>query len=126
MSDAARAIEAENFRLAFPLARILLASAGERLGPSLLAVDRDDLVVGATRAARLALGINAQTLARPRPAADVMGRSQGESDGIDAAERAVLQRALARSGGNVSKAAKDLNLSRATLHRRINQFGLRR
>lgn len=126
VSDAARAIEAENFRLAFPLARILLASAGERLGPALLAVDRDDLVVGATRAARLALGINAQTLARPRPAADVMGRSQGESDDIDAAERAVLQRALARSGGNVSKAAQHLNLSRATLHRRINQLGLHR
>jgi transcriptional regulator of acetoin/glycerol metabolism len=47
-----------------------------------------------------------------------------EGDSIDAAERAVLQRALARAGGNVSKAAKNLNLSRATLHRKIKQFGL--
>ncbi len=126
VSDAARAIEAENFRLAFPRARILLAPAGERAGPAMLAVDRDDLVVGATRAARLALGIDAQSLARPRPAADVMGRAHAEGDDIDAAERAVLQRALARSEGNVSKAAKLLNLSRATLHRRMNQLGLHR
>lgn len=124
--DAARGVEAENFRLAFPRARILLAAAGDRSGPALLAVDRDDLLVGATRAARLALGINAQTLARPRPAADVIGRARAVADDIDAAERAVLLRALARTGGNVSKAAKDLNLSRATLHRRMNQLGVHR
>ncbi len=126
VSDAARGIESENFRLAFPRARILLAAAGDRSGPALLAVDRDDLLVGATRAARQALGINAQTLARPRPAADIMGRADAAADDIDAAERAVLQRALARTGGNVSKAAKDLNLSRATLHRRMKQLGLHR
>ena len=126
VSDAARGIEAENFRSAYPSARILLAPAGERAGPALLAVDRDDLVVGATRAARLALGIDERTLMKPRPAADVMGRAESECDDIDAAERAALQRALARASGNVSKAAKLLNLSRATLHRRMNQFGLRR
>ena len=125
VADAARAIEAENFRLAFPEARIVLTPAGNRPGPALIAVDADDLVVGATRAARLALGIDARILARPRPAADFMGRA-GERDSIDAAERAVLQRALARAGGNVSKAAKDLDLSRATLHRRMNQLGLHR
>jgi transcriptional regulator of acetoin/glycerol metabolism len=53
-----------------------------------------------------------------------MGRSKPENDDIGAAERGVLQRALARSGGNVSRAAKDLNLSRATLHRKIKQLGL--
>jgi len=126
VSDAARGIEAENFRLAFPGARIQLAPAGERAGPALLAVDRDDLVIGATRAARLALGIDAQSIARPRPAADIIGRARAEGDDIEAAERAVLLRALARSGGNVSKAARDLNLSRATLHRRMNQLGLHR
>jgi transcriptional regulator of acetoin/glycerol metabolism len=123
-ADAARAIEAENFRLAFPRERIILAAQGERAGPSLLAVDRDDLVVGATRAARLALDISAHALARPRPAADFIGRSHLETDDIGAAERAVLQRALARADGNVSRAAKDLRLSRATLHRKIRQLGL--
>ncbi len=124
--EAARAIEVENFRVAFPHARVLLAPVGERAGPALLAVDRDDLLAGATRAARQALGITAQTLARPRPAADVIGLSHSAGDNIDAAERAVLIRALARSGGNVSKAANLLNLSRATLHRRMNQLGLHR
>ena len=125
VADAARFIEAENFRLAFPDARILLAPSGDRYGSSLLAVDRDDLVIGATRAARIGLGVNAAALARPTPATDLIGRAKAENDDMDAAERAVLQRALARSSGNVSKAAKDLNLSRATLHRKMNQLGLR-
>jgi transcriptional regulator of acetoin/glycerol metabolism len=37
-----------------------------------------------------------------------------------------LQRALARAGGNVSKAARDLDMSRATLHRKLKQLGLHR
>ena len=125
-ADAARAIETETFRLAFPRARILLGPASERAGASLLAVDPDDLVVGATRAARLALGVNARSLATPVPAADLIGANRVEDDDVDAAERAVLQRALARSKGNVTRAAKDLAMSRATLHRKLNQFGLRR
>ncbi len=124
VADAARAIEAENFRLAFPDARILLTPAGERAGASLVAVDNDDLVVGATRAARLTLDLNAQKLARPTPVADLIGRARG--DGVEAAERAALHRALARAGGNVSKAAAELGMSRSTLHRKMNQLGLRR
>ena len=125
VADATRFIEAENFRLAFPDARILLAPSGDRYGSSLLAVDRDDLVIGATRAARIGLGVNSATLKRPTPAADLIGRAGAESDDIGAAERAVLQRALARSSGNVSKAAKDLNMSRATFHRKMKELGLR-
>ena len=125
VADATRFIEAENFRLAFPDARILLAPSGDRYGSSLLAVDRDDLVIGATRAARIGLGVNSATLKRPTPAADLIGRAEAESDDMGAAERAVLQRALARSSGNVSRAAKDLNMSRATFHRKMNQLGLR-
>jgi transcriptional regulator of acetoin/glycerol metabolism len=125
VADAARVIEAENFRLAFPKARILLAPTGERYGSSLLAVDRDDLVIGATRAARIGLGVNSATLKRPTPAADLIGRAGPEGDDIGAAERAVLQRALARSSGNVSQAAKDLAMSRATFHRKMKELGLR-
>jgi len=125
VADAARFIEAENFRLAFPNARILLAPTGDRYGSSLLAVDRDDLVVGATRAARIGLGVDAATLKRPTPAADLIGRARTENDDIGAAERSVLQRALARSRGNVSRAARDLNMSRATFHRKMKELGLR-
>ena len=102
----------------------LTTSSGSPRPLALLAVDRDDLVIGATRAARIGLGVNSAALKRPTPAADLIGRAKAESDDIDRAERAVLQRALARAGGNVSKAAKNLNLSRATLHRKIKQFGL--
>lgn len=125
VTDAARAIEAENFRRAFPDARILLTPKSERAVNSLLAVDRDDLVIGATRAARRALGLNAASLARPLPAADLIGETRDDG-GLVAAERAALQRALARAGGNVSKAAKNLDMSRATLHRKLKQLGLHR
>jgi transcriptional regulator of acetoin/glycerol metabolism len=126
VADAARIIEAENFRRAFPNARILLTPKSERAINSLLAVDRDDLVVGATRAARRAFGLGPAALARPTPAADLIGEAHAPSDDIAMAERAVLHRALVRSNGNVSKAAKDLDISRATLHRRLKQLGLHR
>jgi transcriptional regulator of acetoin/glycerol metabolism len=126
VADAARAIEAENFRRAFSDARILLTPQSERAINSLLAVDRDDLVVGATRAARRALGLGPAALARPIPAADLIGEARAASDDIALAERAALHRALVRSNGNVSKAAKDLDMSRATLHRKLKRLGLHR
>ena len=126
VADAARVIEAENFRRAFPNARILLTPKSERAINSLLAVDRDDLVIGATRAARRALGLSPAVLAHPIPAADLIGETRAASDDIVMAERAVLHRALVRSNGNVSKAAKDLDISRATLHRKLKQLALHR
>ncbi len=126
VSDAAQRIESETFRLAFPSARILLASTNDRGGAALLAIDQDDLVLGATRAARLALGLSSASLARPLPVSDVIAGAPSDHDTIDSAARAVLLRALARAGGNVSEAARCLGVSRATLHRRLNDFGLRR
>jgi transcriptional regulator of acetoin/glycerol metabolism len=126
VADAARAIEAENFRDAFPDSRILVTPKSERAINSLLAVDRDDLVVGATRAARRTLGLSSAALAHPIPAADLIGETRAASDDIAMAERAALHRALVRANGNVSKAAKDLDISRATLHRRLKQLGLHR
>ncbi|MDU6731849.1 MAG: helix-turn-helix domain-containing protein, partial [Bradyrhizobium sp.] len=126
VADAARMIEAENFRQAFPHARIVLTPDSEREINSLLAVDRNDLVIGATRSARRALGLSASALSRPVPAGDLIKGARAEGDDIDAAERAVLKRALARAGGNVSKAAKELDLSRATLHRKMKRLGLER
>lgn len=126
VADAARRIEAENFGHAFPQARIVLAAGGERGGNALLAVDHDDLVVGATRAARLAFGIDKAILARRMPAADILGRDAEPFETLDGAERSVVQRALARAFGNVSVAARSLGISRATLHRKLNQLGLRR
>jgi transcriptional regulator of acetoin/glycerol metabolism len=126
VTDAARAIESENFRQAFPDARILLAPKSVRSVNSLLAVDNDDLVVGATRSARRAFGLGSAALARAIPAADLIGEARAVSDDMAAAERSVLQRALVRSGGNISKAARDLDMSRATLYRKLKQLGLNR
>ncbi len=125
VADAARRIEADNFRQAFPDARILLAPARSQHSGGLLAVDRDDLVVGATRAARLSLGLTAEQLAKPLPAGDLLGKAEVSGELRDA-ERAVVQRALARASGNVAAAARLLGVSRATLHRKLNRLEMSR
>lgn len=124
VGDAVRRIEAENFRLAFPHARVMLAPTPDNSPAALLAVDGDDLVIGATRPARLALGLTDDSFLRPLPAADLLGAAAGEC--FDGAERAVVQRALARARGNVSAAAQALGVSRATLHRKLARLGVRR
>ncbi|MGI3183563.1 GAF domain-containing protein [Nioella aestuarii] len=116
-AEAARRIEADYFRASFPGARFLLAPGVERGQGALLAVDADELVVGATRAARKHLGLSGDLSANPVPAADLLGFDAHES--AEEAERAVLLRALSRAGGNVSAAARALGISRATFHRKL-------
>lgn len=124
VADAARAIEAQTFRHAFADARIVLAGdVAERNTAALLAVDRDDLVVGATRAARLALSITDERIAGQLAASEVLGAGSVEADLLEA-ERGAVRRALALNGGNVSAAARALGVSRATLHRKLNRLGL--
>lgn len=125
VSDAARRIEADHFRLAFSGARILLAPEQDKTAGALLAVDGDDLVIGATRAARQALGLTSESLARPLPATDILGKNELAGELRDA-ERAVVQRALARAGGNVAAAARLLGISRATMHRKLNRLEMSR
>ncbi|MFP3942139.1 MAG: helix-turn-helix domain-containing protein, partial [Thermoanaerobaculia bacterium] len=43
---------------------------------------------------------------------------------LDEMERAMIERALAHYGGNITRAAEALGLSRAALYRRIEKFGL--
>ncbi|MBI5319759.1 GAF domain-containing protein [Bradyrhizobium sp.] len=121
--EAARRIESELFRAVFARARIVLVPAADGQGNGLLAVDADDLVIGATRSARLALGLPGDRPLRPVPAADLLGGT--DQDQLGGVERGLLQRALSRSQGNVSAAAKALGISRATLHRKLKQFAIR-
>jgi transcriptional regulator of acetoin/glycerol metabolism len=114
--EAARRVETDLFHARFPRARMVLVPGTERGLGAVLAVDADDLVIGATRAARVHLGLDGGL---PRPLADVLGVETHES--IAAAERAVLTRALVRADGNVSAAARALGLSRATLHRKLGR-----
>ncbi|PKP72962.1 MAG: Fis family transcriptional regulator [Alphaproteobacteria bacterium HGW-Alphaproteobacteria-6] len=129
VAESARRIEAEAFRLAFPKARFLLVPGAEGNAAALLAVDGDDLVIGASRVARQVLGITGDLAAAPRPVADlpaIRTTATGATpppetppETLADGERAVMMRALARAGGNVSAAARALGISRATLHRKL-------
>ncbi|WP_440640530.1 GAF domain-containing protein [Bradyrhizobium sp. PUT101] len=121
--EAAKRIEADLFRKAFANARIVLTQAADGSCSGLVAVDADDLVIGATRSARVALGIAPGRALQPVPAADLLGGDTAR-DHLAGGQRAVLQRALLRAGGNVSAAAKALGVSRATLHRKLKRFEL--
>ncbi len=124
VAQTARMIEADLFRAAFPKARIIVAPQMDRgENPLLLAVDRDDLMIGANRAARRAFGLEKEGQLRPRPASDLLGR-QDEATGFERAERAAVIRALARAEGNVSAAARALGVGRATLYRRMARLGI--
>ncbi|EON74789.1 Two-component system response regulator [Lunatimonas lonarensis] len=43
---------------------------------------------------------------------------------LDEVERNMIQKAIDKNGGNISKAAKDLGLTRASLYRRLEKYGL--
>ncbi len=122
VSNTARAIEEANFRAIFPQARIVVADSEDAEAATLLAIDDDDLVIGATREARRVFGLDAGGII-PRPAADILGRRDGPT-GFEKAERAAVVRAIARAGGNVSQAARQLGIGRATLYRRMKRLGL--
>ncbi len=44
---------------------------------------------------------------------------------LETAERELIERALKANGGNRTKAAEELGISRRTLHRKLNEYGLR-
>lgn len=123
--DAAMRIELNLFRSAFPGARFVMIPAGASSAAALLAVDKHDLVLGATRAARIALRLDDRQIAAGIPAADALHESRvAQEEEIAEAERAALLRALSRTQGNVSQAAAALGMSRATLHRKMKKLDL--
>jgi len=75
------------------------------------------------RAVLLASGdvVRAGDLALEAPAS---GSSRLEEMTLEEVERVLIQKALARFGGNVSQAAKTLGLSRSALYRRLKSHGL--
>jgi transcriptional regulator of acetoin/glycerol metabolism len=126
VTDAARQIEADHFQSAFADRRILRGAGDGQKGAVLLAVDQDDLVVGATRAARAIYGLGQDSRIDPRPAGDLFGDTEQRGVGLESAERRELRRAIARANGNMAAAARALGISRATLYRRMDQLGLSR
>ncbi|WFR94189.1 GAF domain-containing protein [Rhizobium tumorigenes] len=123
--DAALRIETNLFRSAFRGSRIVMVPSGSNPAAALLAVDKDDLILGATRAARLALKLDDARIKAGLPASDALHEDRSD-DGADlmAAERAALRRVLSRNHGNVSQAAQQLGISRATMHRKMKKLAL--
>ena len=121
--DAARRIERDYFCRHFEAERIIFLADDATTGTALLAVDRDGLVVGASRAAQLQLGLDSARLSDPCPLDQLLGTDAAPS--FEGAERSVLRQALARAGGNASQAARLLGIGRATLYRRMSRAGLK-
>ena len=124
VNDAAGQIEADHFCDVFSGLRILRGASDNRRTPVLLAVDSDDLVVGATRAARKVYGLPARSGFTPKPTVDLLGEREVRGIGLDNAERREISRAIARAEGNMSEAARQLGVSRATFYRRAKKLGL--
>jgi transcriptional regulator of acetoin/glycerol metabolism len=123
--DTAMRIELNLFRHAFAGARFVVLPTPTGSMSALLAVDKSDMVLGATRTARSALELDDERIDAGICAADLLGEGVGaERQDLREAERAALLRALSRANGNVTQAALSLGMSRATLHRKINRFGL--
>jgi transcriptional regulator of acetoin/glycerol metabolism len=120
VSKVAFQIETDLFRDAFTGRRIVQVDNTDAT-PALVAVDRDDVVVGATRAARRRFGLTMVDALRPVPLKDLSGESPL---GLNGAERAAIVQALTRNSGNASAAARELEMGRATLYRRMKRLGI--
>ncbi|HZY30453.1 MAG TPA: sigma-54 dependent transcriptional regulator [Candidatus Methylomirabilis sp.] len=77
---------------------------------------------------QLALATSGQARPSPAPSPADLARGHLPTEGIDLAawERSLIEQALKESGGNQTKAAKKLGLSRDTLRYRLKKFGLTR
>lgn len=121
VSDAALRIEADHFHCTFANACIL-SIPGPMRGAALIALDSDDVVLGATRSARRLLGITPERLRAGLCLQDLLPETD---DNFESAERGVLRRALLRHRGNVTASARSLGISRATIKRKITHHDLR-
>jgi DNA-binding NtrC family response regulator len=63
-------------------------------------------------------------LQSPRPAGTAPAADLADDLTLEGAERLLIQRALARYAGNVSRAAEALGVSRSALYRRLQYYGL--
>jgi transcriptional regulator of acetoin/glycerol metabolism len=123
--ETATRIEVNLFRSAFAGARFVMVPSESGSASALLAVDRNDIVLGATRSARVALKLDDRRIEAGIPAADALDENRSvDGEYLQDAEKAVLKQVLLRTHGNVSQAAITLGMSRATLHRKMTKFDL--
>ena len=55
---------------------------------------------------------------------DLSDESTQESLDLDEVEKTTIRKAISKHNGNISKAAKELGLTRASLYRRLEKHGL--
>ncbi|WP_050526290.1 GAF domain-containing protein [Pseudorhodobacter aquimaris] len=121
ISDATRQIEIDHFHQSFAGERIISVPGETRSGAILIAVDPDDVIIGATRGARRIFDLTAADLKAGVIAGDLFARSLDSADEtLQGAEYGVLRRWLIRNGGNVTATARNLNISHATIKRKLN------
>lgn len=128
--DTARRIETNHFKERFAGARILLATDESKRdlppkysrGAALIAVNQDDLVIGATRCARNIYGLSSADMSNPKSLSSLLGHNVDQAHEYATAEHRVIQQAMANASGNVSAAAKVMGISRATLHRKLKKI----
>jgi transcriptional regulator of acetoin/glycerol metabolism len=125
VAQTARQIEAENFRTTFADKRVVMAGDTQLNQNALLAVNGDDVIVGATRSARKLFGWDLSGDIAPVAATDLFV-GEGTHQGLERGEKAALVKAITRAGGNMSEAAKALGIGRATLYRRMKRLGVGR
>lgn len=123
VTSAANRIETEYFRACFNGANIIVADGHSAQGTPLLASDRDDLVIGANRAARRLFNLQNETFEIPLPRHKIFPEENPPA-GLQDAERAAIRRALATTRGNATQAAKTLGVSRATFYRLLKKHQL--
>ena len=121
--DVARSIETDGFRLAYPDARIVVMPSEDNGMDALLAIDEDDLIVGATRKARRRMQSEIGCVLQPRLACELLSERHNGPE-FARAERTTVLQALAQTGNNVSEAARRLGIGRATLYRRMNRLDI--
>ncbi len=132
VKDVARRIESRYFRNSFPDARMVMATSNhnhstfqdEPQAAAIFAVDEDDLVIGATHAARRMFQLTDADFDNPIPLSAISGEQVNDAQEYLNAESRVLRQALARNVGNISATAKALGISRATLHRKLKRLGI--
>lgn len=124
VQEAALQISTTLFHAEFDRHKIVTLANDPGNGTALIAVDRDELVVGANRAARRCLGITAAKLARCPPLRGILQEPDGPGANLANALRSEIIRALKRADGNIAQTARDLGIGRATLYRKMAVLGL--
>lgn len=124
VQEAAIQISTTLFHARFEQHKVVTLGNDQGHGTALLAVDHDELVIGANRAARRCLGISSAKLERCPPLHDVIPEPNRSGASLASALRSEIIRALKHADGNIAQAARDLRIGRATLYRKMATLGL--